>query len=371
MKKRIISTIAACLILASSLSVYADAIPTVTIGADLTAEQKQKIYNFFGVSSEVVQEISITNEQERQALTGLVSDDIIGTRTLSCAYILPTNSGGLVVKTANLNWVTEGMIANALLTSGVENCQVLATAPFEVSGTGALTGVLLAYEKATGETLEEDKKELANSELILTAELADTVETPEETKASTYVMQMLSDMKAEAVNGNLTEEKAKEIIDKYTKQYGIDLTDEYYEKLSNYLIEFSNKEYSKSFKESITSLKERVTSGFTINTDAVVKESKNFFAKIWSAIKNFFANLFGSKEEEEEIPNIFQNVDTDVISFDTDREEESSSSTEESSLTEESSTEESLTDEESSLTKEESSTEEESSSLEEESSLAE
>ena len=60
-------------------------------------------------------------------------------------------------------------------------------------------------------------------------------------------MQMLSDMKAEAVNGNLTEEKAKEIIDKYTKQYGIDLTAEYYEKLSDYLIEFSNKEYSKSF----------------------------------------------------------------------------------------------------------------------------
>ena len=369
MKKRIISAIAACLILASSLSVYADAVPTVTIGADLTAEQKQKIYNFFGVSSEVVQEISITNEQERQALTGLVSDDIIGTRTLSCAYILPTNSGGLVVKTANLNWVTEGMIANALLTSGVENCQVLATAPFEVSGTGALTGVLLAYEKATGETLEEDKKELANSELILTAELADTVETPEEVKASTYVMQMLSDMKAEAVNGNLTEEKAKEIIDKYTKQYGIDLTAEYYEKLSDYLIEFSNKEYSKSFKESITSLKERVTSGFTINTDAVVKESKNFFAKIWSAIKNFFANLFGNKEEEEEIPNIFQNVDTDVISFDTDREEDLTE--EESSLIDE---ESSTTEEESSLTKEESSVEESSAdeeSLTDESSLTE
>lgn len=369
MKKRIISAIAACLILASSLSVYADAVPTVTIGADLTAEQKQKIYNFFGVSSEVVQEISITNEQERQALTGLVSDDIIGTRTLSCAYILPTNSGGLVVKTANLNWVTEGMIANALLTSGVENCQVLATAPFEVSGTGALTGVLLAYEKATGETLEEDKKELANSELILTAELADTVETPEEVKASTYVMQMLSDMKSEAVNGNLNEEKAKEIIDKYTKQYGIDLTDEYYEKLSNYLIEFSNKEYSKSFKESITSLKERVTSGFTINTDAVVKESKNFFAKIWSAIKNFFANLFGNKEEEEEIPNIFQNVDTDVISFDTDREEDLTE--EESSLIDE---ESSTTEEESSLTKEESSVEESSAdeeSLTDESSLTE
>lgn len=351
MKKKVVAALSAILMLASTLTVYADAVPTVTIGADLTDDQKNKIYKFFGVSSEAVQEIEINHDMEKQALEGLVSDDIIGTRTLSCAYILPTNSGGLIVKTANLNWVDEGMIANALLTSGVENCQVLATAPFTVSGTGALTGVLTAYEKATGEVLDEEKKELANEELILTAELSDTVEDTEEVKASTYVMQMLSDMKTEAVNGNLDEEKAKAIIEKYSKQYGIDLTEELYTKLVNYLVEFSNKDYSKSFKESLSSLKDRVTSGFNINininVDKTMEETKGFFGKIWSAIKNFFSKLFGSKEEEEElIPNIFDNVDTDIIQYDTDKEETEEvivTETEEAIVTE---TEESIATEE-------------------------
>ena len=127
---------------------YADAVPVITLGADLTDAQKEKIFEFFGADPSDTMVIEINNQQERQYLEGLVSDDIIGTRTLSCSYIMPMQSGGLIVKTANLTYVDENMIANALLTAGVENCQVLATAPFKVSGTGALTGILTSYERA-------------------------------------------------------------------------------------------------------------------------------------------------------------------------------------------------------------------------------
>lgn len=50
------------------------------------------------------------------------------------------------------------MISSTHPYSGVENCNVIAASPIEVSGTGALTGIMMAYEKATGTTLNEDQK---------------------------------------------------------------------------------------------------------------------------------------------------------------------------------------------------------------------
>ena len=86
----------------------------------------------------------------------------IGTRTLSCAYVKPTQSGGIKVRTANLNYVTGNMIANALSTAGVTNCEAVAACPYEVSGTGALTGVIMAYESASGQKLDSTKKRSCN-----------------------------------------------------------------------------------------------------------------------------------------------------------------------------------------------------------------
>ena len=79
------------------------------------------------------------------------------------------------MRTANLNWVTGNMIATTLSTSGVKNCEVVAACPFEVSGTGALTGIQMAYEAASGEKLDETKKELATEEMVVTGNLADKV----------------------------------------------------------------------------------------------------------------------------------------------------------------------------------------------------
>ena len=52
------------------------------------------------------------------------------------------------------------MIASTLLTSGVENCNVVAGSPIEVSGTGALTGIMMAYEKASGKNFPKTRKQL-------------------------------------------------------------------------------------------------------------------------------------------------------------------------------------------------------------------
>ena len=147
----------------------ADAMKVVTLGADLSDEQKNTMLKYFKVDSSQAQIIYVTNQDERDHLSSYVPLEQIGTRTVSCAYVKPTTSGGIKVRTANLNWVTCNMIASSLSTSGVTNCEVVAACPFEVSG------IQMAYETASGQKLDETKKKLATEEMVVTGNLADSV----------------------------------------------------------------------------------------------------------------------------------------------------------------------------------------------------
>lgn len=330
--------------------VSADAIPVVTVGADLSEEQRNKIFEFFGVNPSETMIIEINNAQERQYLEGLISDDIIGTRTISCSYIMPTSAGGLVVKTANLTYVDENMIANALLTAGVENCQVLATAPFKVSGTGALTGILCSYEKSSGETLDEEKKAAATEELIITGEIIDEVisnteekDSPQDNKkdeenlTEEYIFKFLNELKTEALNGNLNEDTAKELLDKNLDEYKIELTEQTYNKLLEYIKSFSKLDYKGKFEEKLSSLTDRISEGFNINFNPQINininidESLNAFEKFWETLKNWLKYIFNSGEMninintdgiKDKVSNIFDNVNTDIIGYDVEPEEE-------------------------------------------------
>lgn len=164
-----------CLITASAMPAMADSMKVVTLGADLSQEQKDTMMRYFKVNSNEVQILTITNQDERDHLSAYVPLEQIGTRTVSCAYVKPTQSGGIKVRTANLNWVTCNMIATTLSTSGVKNCEVVAACPFEVSGTGALTGIQMAYETASGEKLDDTKKQIATEEMVVTGNLAEQV----------------------------------------------------------------------------------------------------------------------------------------------------------------------------------------------------
>ena len=165
----------ACLVAGSVNPVFADATKVVTLGADLSDAQKQTMMKYFNVSADQVQILTVTNQDEHNHLDNIAPQEQIGSHTLSCAYVKPTQSGGIKVRTANLNWVTGNMIATSLSTSGVKNCEVIAACPMEVSGTGSLTGIQMAYEKASGEKLDATKTKLANQEIVTTGELADKV----------------------------------------------------------------------------------------------------------------------------------------------------------------------------------------------------
>ena len=178
MKKRsliVAALCSMCLALGNPLPVMADASKVVTLGADLTDEQKNTMMKYFKADASQVQIITVNNQDERNYLGKYISSAQIGTRTLSCAYVKPTQSGGIKVRTANLNYVTCNMLANALSTAGISNCEAVAACPYEVSGTGALTGVMMAYESASGKQLDSTKKDLATKEVVVTGDVAQQV----------------------------------------------------------------------------------------------------------------------------------------------------------------------------------------------------
>lgn len=252
------------------MAAQADGAKVVTIGANLTDEQKKSMYDYFGTTPEAVNTIEVTNTDERKYMEGIASEAQIGTQTYSCSYVEPTTSGGIQVKVGNLTFVTSSMIASTLLTSGVENCNVVAAAPFEVSGTGALTGIMMAYEKASGETLSEEQKSAATEELVTTGALADAIGKEDAEK-------LMNEVKKEVIENDLTDAgKIKDAVTDAAEDKGITLTEEQMAQISALMKNISQYDYD------VNSLKQTLD-----NLEGKVNDS-GFFQNLWTSVKNFF-----------------------------------------------------------------------------------
>lgn len=156
---------------------YAENIQSrAVIGADLTDDQIAAVYNAFGIKRGDAIELRVTNGEERQWLQGYVDESLIGTRSISCVYVelLPEGSG-MDVTTSNITWCTGEMYISALATAGITDARIIVAAPFEVSGTAALTGVYKAYEDMTGKKLDDLAKLVSTQELTITGELANEI----------------------------------------------------------------------------------------------------------------------------------------------------------------------------------------------------
>ena len=209
---------------------------------------------YFKVDSSQAQIIYVTNQDERDHLSSYVPLEQIGTRTVSCAYVKPTTSGGIKVRTANLNWVTCNMIASSLSTSGVTNCEVVAACPFEVSGTGALTGIQMAYETASGQKLDETKKKLATEEMVVTGNLADSVG---KNDATTVINQAKMQVIADNVQNA---DDIYNIVVNISNNNNVTLTDDEINTIVNLLQQISQQDYDYSeMQETLERVNDNVT----------------------------------------------------------------------------------------------------------------
>ncbi|MDO4447626.1 MAG: DUF1002 domain-containing protein [Lachnospiraceae bacterium] len=320
MKKR--SVIAAllcslCLTAGGAVPAMADSARVVTLGADLTQDQKDTMMRYFKTDASQVQILTITNQDEREHLGDYIPLEQIGTRTLSCAYVKPTQSGGIKVRTANLNYVTGNMIANALSTAGVTNCEAVAACPYEVSGTGALTGVIMAYESASGQKLDSTKKDLATKEVVVTGDLAQQVGNDNATN-------IINQAKLQIIGDNIQNaDEIYNIVNNIAVQNNVTLSQEEMETIVALLQEIAQQSYDiEQMKETLENIQQ--------NLDKEAADDPVFdgTAQDDGVVDAEDDNL--ADEDSTDGEDITQNVDPDALGEDIKE-----SSTEDPSLQEE------------------------------------
>ena len=268
---------------------YADNTIVVTLAKDLNEAQKEQILKLFNVSGETTQIIEVNNEEERAFLEGIAPEEQIGKITISSAYVEVLEKGsGIEVETYNISWVTKDMYRNALVTAGVKDAKVIAAAPFAVSGTGALTGILKAFEQATGKKINTEQKRVANEEVIKTGELGEKI-------GKERATELIKEVKEKVIEkGAKGSKEIKKIIIDIAGRLDINLSAEQIESISK-LMEKINK-LNLNTEEIKSQLK-----GIGEKLDQTLKDNeqiKSLLQRIIDAIKNFFNSLFSRLKVE-------------------------------------------------------------------------
>ncbi len=257
----------------------------VTIGANLDEEQIAQIYRDFGIERGSVEEITVTNADERAYLEGIAPERKIGSVALSCIYIKTLEEGaGLQITTNNINWCTAEMYTNALVTAGITDAEVKVSAPFDVSGTAALTGIYKAYEDITGATLSEIAKNAGVEELVTTGELAEYIGSEEATQIVNELKKILDQTK------NMTDDEVRAEIRGIAEAYNVSITDTQVDQLLRLCRSLEKLDVDK-LQEQLVSLTKTLEGAKKVETkmNEFGTNIKNFFQKIG----DFFARLFG------------------------------------------------------------------------------
>lgn len=258
-KNRFLAVLCSALMATASLPavalqpVMADASKVVSIGNDLTDAQKKTMMKYFGISGDKsVQEITVTNKDEVSHLSGYIPLEQIGTRTVSCAYIKPTESGGIKVRTANLQYVTANMIASTLADLGIKNCEVVSACPFQVSGTGALTGVMMAYEKATGTVINKDKKDIATQEVVITKDIAKDIGTAQ-------AENIVNQAKTEIVQNNITNKTdIQNTVTNIINNNNVNITEQQIDNIVDLVEDVANQDYDDSYVKNLEEIGDNI-----------------------------------------------------------------------------------------------------------------
>ena len=257
-----------------------------------------------------VPELKVTNAEERSYLEGIVSESIIGSRSISCIYIkLLGENSGLTVSTNNITWCTQDMYRSALMTAGIYDAEVRVGAPFPVSGTAALTGIYKAYEDITGQKLSEEAKAAAADELVITAELADALEeagipVPEN---SDQLAEQVAQADAVAIVNELklildetqtmSDDELRIQIINIASQYGYTISDEYIEKLISLCRSMEGLSISEltekveQFKAGVATVKQYADTVQEYTQKAVTFGQK--VSGFFESVVDFFRGLFG------------------------------------------------------------------------------
>lgn len=199
--------------------------PYLSLGANLSEEQKYTVLQLLDINPEELSDydmIYTTIDEEYQYLGDYLPAEKMGQKCLSSVLVVKREKGnGINITTKNISYCTIGMYKNALITAGISDADIIVAAPFPISGTGALVGVLKAYSVMTGEAISEKSMDTALNELVLTGDLADSM------GDSKQVEEFIAYLKQQVVELDLSSEgDIRNAIEKAEKEFEITLSEE-------------------------------------------------------------------------------------------------------------------------------------------------
>lgn len=304
MKKRGIAVLMTAVVamgtLFAPMTVMADRVdnkPYISLGADLTADQKSTVLNLLGVKEKELENYTvatITNADEHKYLDSYLDKSVIGSKALSSVTVTGKDSGhGIQVTTHNISYCTVGMYQNALATAGIEDADVVVAGPFSISGTAALVGAIQSYATMNGKTISPELVDGATNELVVTSKVADNIGDSDKAE------QLIAAVKQVVVaNEYKDEDEINKAIDQVAVKLEISLNEEdralireLMSKLSGLDINVDSlKEQAKDIYDSVKNMD---LSEFGISQEDADNFFSSFsFSDIWDSIVNFFQNLF-------------------------------------------------------------------------------
>ena len=150
-----------------------------------------------------------------------------------------------------------------------------------------------AFENATGETLDEDKKELASEELITTGDLGDKIGQDKATG-------IINDVKADIIKNNTSDKtQIANTINNITNNYNVQLTDAQVDKIVALMEKIAAQHYDyNKMKATLNNVSDVVKdnlkdAGEDLNNSGILDSIGSFF----SGIGDWFSNLFSSSKD--------------------------------------------------------------------------
>ncbi len=297
----------------------------LSFGSSLTANEEAALREYFGVSKDM-EAIYVDKETAIKQL-GL-ADDALDDYTggwYSSAYVHLTDQGGIKVSSNNISLVTNEMFANALMTSGILNCEVTVSAPFTVTGESALAGILAGAEQIMGESLSETNKIIAQEEIDTTLEIAEEIlnnpdnEINSVSDSSTIASGIMNDIKEQIIKDSPNSTQIGQIIVNVSNQYGVELSEESKERVANLMEEVNEldidyqeiKDTLKNISDSISeNLKE---AGIKLKESGLLTDIKNWFVDLFKGIGAWLKELFVVSNEVD-TPVLDEEISVDVDS---------------------------------------------------------
>ena len=273
----------------------------LALGSDLTDAQEAALRKYFN-APDGTNTIYVTDEVIIKQL-GLDPNDPANYAggCYSSAYVkLLDDNSGINVKATNLTEVTESMLMNALITSGITAADVKVSSPFKVTGTSALSGILAGVEEVGGFEISLKQKEIAQKEIETTVEVGDEIGSEE---ASTII----NDIKTEVIKEQpKTEEEIKKIVENITNQYNVNISINAKDSIVNLMSDVNDlgldySELKSSLKEASNKLSNNLKElGIKLKEEGFFEKIKNWFVDLWDKFINLFRSNDNNEEESKE-----------------------------------------------------------------------